>query len=292
MRWLVTGATGLLGGYLLRELHAETVVAWSGSQRTDVLGRPVVRVDLADPAAVESAFRAAAPDVVLHAAAVARVDECRREPDKARRINTEGSRLLAQLAAERGARLVFVSTDLVFDGEKGDCREEDTPHPLTAYGRTKADGEKAVFTFPLTAVARLSLLYGLCLTGRSSFFDRMAAALKDGRSITLFADEWRTPLDLTTAATALVELARSDVTGLLHIGGPERISRLEMGQQLAEVLSVTFDSIVSAGRNDAPGEEPRPADTSLDSSRWRGLFSRLPWPSYRHVLSRLFGRPA
>ncbi|HEX4590789.1 MAG TPA: SDR family oxidoreductase, partial [Gemmataceae bacterium] len=243
MRWLLTGATGLLGGYVLRQLRSESIVAWSGSQQSDVLGVPLIRADLADSAAVAAAFSAAAPDVVIHAAAVARVDECRRDSDRARRINTEGSRHLAELAAERGARLVYVSTDLVFDGERGSYRESDSPSPLTVYGLTKADAETAVLTFPRTAVARLSLLYGPCLTGRSSFFDRMVAALKQGQPIPLFADEWRTPLDLATAATALVELGRSEVTGLLHIGGPERLSRLEMGRQLAEALGVSGDSI-------------------------------------------------
>jgi dTDP-4-dehydrorhamnose reductase len=287
MRWLLTGATGLLGGYLLRHLRdrGEPVVAWSGSRQTEVLGTPLARVDITDADAVAAAFRAAAPDVILHAAAVARVDECRREPEKARRVNTEGSRHLAELAAERGARVVFVSTDLVFDGEGGHYREDDPPNPLTVYGRTKADAEPGVLAFPRTAVARLSLLFGPCLTGRSSFFDRMVVALRENRPIPLFADEWRTPLSLSTAAEALVALARSDVTGLLHIGGPERLSRLEMGRQLAEVLGVSGESIVVTGRNDAPAEEPRPADTSLDSSRWRSLFPDLPWPPYREVLA-------
>ena len=182
-----------------------------------------------------------------------------------------------------GARFVFVSTDLVFDGDRGNYRETDPPNPLTVYGRTKADAEKEVLAFPGTAVARLSLLYGPCLTGRSSFFDRMVTALRENLPISLFADEWRTPLALPTAAAALASLARSDVTGLRHIGGPERPSRLEMGRQLAEVLGVSGESIVVTGRNDVPADEPRPADTSLDSSRWRGLFPSLPWPTHRAV---------
>src|SRR4051812_27511111 len=106
MRWLVTGATGLLGGHLLRALQSsgDKLIAWSGARQTEVLGQPVLRVDISDPPAVASAFRDAAPDLVIQAAAVARVDECRREPDKARRINTEGARHLAVLTSERGGR--------------------------------------------------------------------------------------------------------------------------------------------------------------------------------------------
>src|SRR3954452_4443791 len=129
MRWLVTGASGLLGGYLLRQLRAagESVVAWSRSHA----GESFTPVDLADPTAVAAAFHSAAPDVVLHAAALARVGDCHRDPAGARRINTDGTRLLAELAADAGARLVFVSTDLVFDGERGEYRESDVPNPLS-----------------------------------------------------------------------------------------------------------------------------------------------------------------
>jgi dTDP-4-dehydrorhamnose reductase len=284
MRWLVTGATGLLGGYLLRELRDESVVAWSGSQQSSAFSVPLTRIDVTDHDVTAAAFRAAAPDAVIHVAAVARVDECRREPDKARRVNTDATRHLAELAADRGARFVFVSTDLVFDGEQGNYREDDLPNPLTVYGRTKADGEAAVMAISRTAVARLSLLHGPCLTGRSSFFDRMVTALRENRPIPLFTDEWRTPLDLPTAAKALVALGRSDVNGLLHVGGPERLSRLEMGRQLAEVLGVSGESIVVTGRNDVPADEPRPRDTSLESSRWRRLFPTIAWPSYCDVL--------
>jgi dTDP-4-dehydrorhamnose reductase len=292
MRWLVTGATGLLGGYLLRELRGESVVAWSGSQQTTVLGELLTRVDITDPAATAAAFREAAPDAVIHAAAVARVDECRRDPDKARCVNTDASWHLAELAAGRAIPFVFVSTDLVFDGERGHYSEADEPNPLTVYGRTKDYAERAVLIMPYSAVARLSLLYGPCLTGRSSFFDRMVTALRENRPIPLFADEWRTPLALPTAAAALVQLARSAVNGVWHIGGPERLSRLEMGRQFANVIGVSGESIAATGRHDIPADEPRPADTSLDSSRWRGLFPNLAWPTFREgVAKMLFIRP-
>jgi dTDP-4-dehydrorhamnose reductase len=113
----------------------------------------------------------------------------------------------------------------------------------------------------------------------------MVESLKSGRPVTLFADEWRTPLGIGTAARALVELARADVTGLMHIGGPERLSRVEMGRQLAEHLRVSPESIVAAKREAVPAPEPRPCDTSLDSSRWRALFPDFPWPTYRESLA-------
>jgi dTDP-4-dehydrorhamnose reductase len=271
MRILVTGASGQLGAYLLRELHGRAdLVAWSGSRH----------VDLTDPHALAAAFHAAHPDVVIHAAALARLADCQREPRRAQQVNVTATAALADQCVQSGTRLVFVSTDLVFDGERGGYREDDAPSPLSVYGRTKRDAEDVVRAVPQAVVARLSLLYGPSRNGRSSFFDEQTAALRTGRPVTLFTDEWRTPLDLTTAARALAALAVSEITGTLHVGGPERLSRYEMGVRLAAALGVEASAIVAMTRAEAPAAEPRPRDTSLDSSRWRAAFPEIPWPRY------------
>ncbi len=294
MRVLVTGASGQLGGYLVRRLlqAAHAVTGWSGSARGPVAGLPPEPVDLADADAVAAAFRRARPQVVLHAAARARIHDCYRDPDRARRVNTDGSALLARLAAESGARMVHVSTDLVFDGERGAYREEDPATPLSVYGRTKCDAEPAVLAYPRHAVVRVSLLFGPSVVGRASFFDEQVAALRAGRPVTLFADEWRTPLSLETAATALTELACSDFTGLLHLGGPERLSRLEMGRRLAAHLGADPALAVPGLRAQAPASEPRPRDTSLDSTRWHRLFPQVPWPGFDEALRQCLPRRA
>src|SRR5262249_48570044 len=146
MRLLLTGASGLLGAYLLRELAQwqGDGVAWSGTQGGDLFGRRLLPVDLADTDQVVAAFRQSKPTVVLHAAALASVAECQRDPQRARQVNVQATALLAELAAEGRARLVFVSTDLVFDGEHAPYRETDSAAPLSLYGATKAEAESAV----------------------------------------------------------------------------------------------------------------------------------------------------
>jgi dTDP-4-dehydrorhamnose reductase len=288
-RFLVTGASGQLGAYLLRRLRdsGHAVTAWSGTRTGELFGAPLHPVDLADPDALADAFRRARPDVVLHAGALARVADCHRDPQRAQRVNARASAVLAELCAAASARLVLVSTDLVFDGERAPYREDDTPAPLSAYGASKRAAEEAVLAWPRHAVVRLSLLFGPSLAGRPSFFDEQADALRAGRPVTLFADEWRTPLDLDSAAHALLELARSDFAGLLHVGGAQRLSRVEMGLRLAEFLHADPAVIVAARRADVPAGEPRPRDVALDSSRWRGLFPALPWPDFPAALRRL-----
>ena len=290
MRTLVTGASGQLGSYVLRHLagRGAEVAAWTGARSGDLFGVPLRPVDLADAGAVADAFREAHPAVVVHAGALARVADCHGDPARAERVNTRGTALLAELAAEAGARLVYVSTDLVFEGERGWYREEDAPAPLSVYGRSKAAAEPAVLAVPRAAVVRVSLLFGPGIGGRPSFFDEQVAALRAGRPLTLFADEWRTPLSLAVASGALLTVADSDFTGLLHLGGPERLSRLEMGQRLAAFLGADPCGIVAVSREQGPAAEPRPRDVALDSSRWRMLFPVQPWPTWDEALRQAF----
>lgn len=284
-RVLVTGATGQLGGYLLRELagRGDRVVAWAhgGSAKfSDVVARPV---ELTDASALDRAFAEAAPDVVIHAAAMAAVGDCARDPHRAEAVNVGGTAALSRRCAAAGARLVFVSTDLVFDGEGAPYAEFAEPSPLSVYGRTKVTAERIVLATG-QVVVRVSLLYGPSLTGRPGFFDTQVKSLRGGRPVRLFHDEWRTPLDLATAARALIAVAQSDLGGVFHVGGPERMSRLDMGRRLAAHLGVGLGAIEAVSRSTATGE-PRPRDTTLDSRRWRDSFPDQPWPTLEQALT-------
>jgi dTDP-4-dehydrorhamnose reductase len=284
-RILVTGATGQLGAYAVRELVGRgfEVVAWGHSRAAIVHGIPSHSVDLVDVLTVERAFFDAAPDVVIHCAAMAAVSDCARDPNRADAVNVSGTAGLTRLAESAGIRLVFVSTDLVFDGENAPYGEDAERSPLSVYGRTKALAEDAVCKRPRNAVIRVSLLFGPSGSDRKNYFDSQVAAIRGGAPLQLFHDEWRTPLDLATAAKALVAVADSSFSGLLHVGGPERMSRLELGERLAQFLGVRSDQIQAVSRSAACGE-PRPRDTSLNSSNWRALFPAIRWPRLEEAL--------
>jgi dTDP-4-dehydrorhamnose reductase len=130
-------------------------------------------------------------------------------------------------------------------------------------------------------------MFGPALNGQLSFFDQQRAAIREGREMKLFEDEWRSPLSLITAACALVGLADSDVEGIVHVGGPERMSRWEMGLRLAEALGGNPAPLARARQSDVAFPEPRPRDVSLDSTYWRSLFPQHPWPTWSDAVREL-----
>ena len=285
MKILITGASGQLGAYLLDEVGGtgHRAVAWSGPRPAGSpaevrAGVPFEPVDLADLDAIEPALERADPGVIVHAAAISSAEACRLDPGRAELVNVRATRRIAEWAESKHRRLVFTSTDLVFGGDRPLRREDDPAEPTLRYGRTKLDAERAVLADRAAAVARLPLLYGPGRAGRPSFFDRSIAALRRGEPQSFFADEFRTPLDYASAARGLVRLALSDFAGVVHLAGPERLSRFELMSRAARALGLDPALVRANSRADAPGAEPRPADVSLDGGRWRRHFPDLVWP--------------
>jgi dTDP-4-dehydrorhamnose reductase len=286
MRIVVTGASGQLGSYVIDRLARgpHEVIAWSG-RTANVRGELRLQpVDLTDALAVTAALEQADPDVLVHLAAISSTEAVRRDPKRALAVNVSGTGLLAEWAAKHDRRLLYTSTDLVFDGSKSWYGEDDPALPIVEYGRTKRDSEPAVLATRRGLVARLSLLYGPSRSLTAGYFDRAMAAMRTANPQSFFADEFRTPLDNMTASRILVRLAESAVTGLMHVGGPERLSRFELMRRAASVLGVDPGFVRGNRRADVPVAEPRPVDVSLDTSRLLHLFPDLEFPGVEDAL--------
>jgi dTDP-4-dehydrorhamnose reductase len=292
MRILVTGASGKLGCYLLQHLAGtDDVVAWTQGTRGEILGCSLTPVELTSARAVETAFEKSHPEVIIHTAAVTAVADCFLNPRLAHAVNAEGSRLLAELADGHDAQLIYVSTDMVFDGHEGWYTENATAKPVSTYGRSKLAGEQAVVAFRQHAVVRVSWMFGTALHQRKSFYDSMLRSIKHNEPMRLFDDEWRTPLSLRTAAVELSRLAHSSLCGIFHLGGRERMSRFEMGRRLAKFLGGDENTVQAGKRSDVNFDEPRQADLSLDSTLWRQTFPAAQFPTWEEELKREEGRP-
>jgi dTDP-4-dehydrorhamnose reductase len=281
MRIVVTGASGRLSAYLIDRLVADgrhEVDGWSGSAQ-GVRGAITLRtVELTAEEELAAALGDTDPQIVIHAAAISSADAMYLDLERARAVNIAATRRLAAWAARHDRRLLFTSTDLVFDGSRSWNREEDPADPILEYGRTKRAAEPFVLAVPGGLVCRLSLLYGSSRWGKPSIFDRAVGALRNGLPQTFFEDEFRTPLDYQTAALMLVRLAESETTGLIHLGGPERLSRFEMMRRVAVIGGIDPGLVRANRRADSPLPEPRPADVSLDSTRFAFLFPGLDRP--------------
>ena len=278
-RLLVTGAGGLLGGRLTALLAAEMDVVGAVHRSAAPDGVATTPLDLLDERSIEAALDAVRPQAVLHSAAMANIDLCDRDPELATRLNTDATAALARLCARRGVRLVALSTDTVFPGTHALSSEEDEPRPLMHYARTKLDGERAALAAHAGAVvARIALVAGRGHGPRGTASETIAWALRAGRAIRLFTDQYRTPVDAESVAAAVSVLLSGSQGGVFHLGGAERISRYDLGLRVAAALGLSTAPIEPARQADSPDLALRPLDASFDSSRARRELGFSPRP--------------
>ena len=263
---LIVGASGFLGWNLARALRgAHHVTGTFSRSPVEIDGCRMERLDLGSKDDAASLIRALRPDLVLNAAAIIDVDFCERERGKAELINAEGARIVAELAAEIGARMIYFSTDMVFDGRKGMYNEEDIPHPSNWYGETKFAGERWTRDrCPGAVIARLALMYGVGSQAHGSFLQWMLRRLGEGECVDLFTDQFRTPTfvgDVCRAVAGMIE--RPEVAGIYHVAGPERMNRYEFGERVAEVFHFPVGLLRPVRMEDLKDLMPRPEDSSL-----------------------------
>ena len=264
-RVLVTGASGLLGGRLASLLAASFDVL--GTLHRKVPATPeAIPLDLDLPEALAGALDRARADAVIHCAALADADACEREPERARTINVDAAAALGRWARARSARLIHVSTDLVLGGRRPFSGEHVGAEPILVYGRTKKEGEEAVLAEG-GVVVRVPLIVGRGHGARRTASEAIADGLAARRPLRLYADQYRTPTDAESVAAALAVLVVGSQQGLFHLGGPERVSRYELGQRVAGVLGLSADTIEAVTMDRVPLAVPRPADVSMDSAR-------------------------
>jgi dTDP-4-dehydrorhamnose reductase len=261
----ITGAAGFIGNYLV-----QTAPQFAPGWRVQGLTR--AQVDLLDFDAVRRAFREQQPRLIIHCAAVSRSPVAQANPDLARRVNVDVTAHLAGLAAD--IPFVFFSSDLVFDGLTGNYDESATPNPLNVYAETKITAEKVVLANPRHTVLRVALNAGVSLTGDRAFNEQMRLAWQRGETLRLFTDEFRCPIPASITARAVWELVNQDQTGIFHVAGSERLSRLEIGKLLAARWPRLNPKIETALARDHPNP-PRPRDASLNCAK---VQRALPFP--------------
>lgn len=259
----ITGAGGLIGGYVLRAASC-----YAPSWRAVGLTR--AQLDLTNFNALREAFRRDAPRLIIHCAALSRSTACQQDPALARQLNTTLTAELAGLAA--ALPLVFLSSDLVFDGRDGNYTEDAAPNPLSVYAETKLAAEQIVLANPRHTVIRTPLNGGTSPTGDRGFNEELRRAWQAGRTVKLFTDEFRTPIPAAVTARAIWELVACNQPGLYHVAGSERLSRLQIGQLIARRWPQLQPRIEAGSLKEYVGA-PRAPDTSLNCAKAQKLLS-------------------
>ena len=259
----ITGAGGLIGHHFSRAAVA--------AERWNVIPLTRADLDLLDAAAVQERFRRERPAAVVHCAALSKTPACQADPRLARRCNVEVTRQLAGLAGD--GRFVFFSTDLIFDGRGGNYAENAPPNPLHVYGETKVAAEAAVRTHPRHLIVRTSLNYGTSPTGDRSFAEEMLLAVRAGKTLSLFADEFRSPLTVADTVATVNDLLAAGATGTYHVAGRERLSRWEIGELVAGQHPELRGKLRADSLRHYQGP-PRAPDTSLDCGKTVRLLRR------------------
>jgi dTDP-4-dehydrorhamnose reductase len=243
-RFLVTGASGLLGLNLCLEVFLRHEVIGVVNEH-GLVGAPfpLHKVDLSQPGQAASLIAEISPDVVIHCAALANLDACESQPDMAKRVNTDLPGKLAEITMRSGIRLVHISTDCVFDGQKGNYTEDDIPTPVGVYALTKVEGERRVMeSNPRAVIARVNF-YGWSLAHKRSlgefFFENLAAHQK----VKGFTDVFFCPLLVNDLANILVEIAELPLRGIYHVLSQEALSKYDFGCRLAHQFGLDADLI-------------------------------------------------
>lgn len=262
-RLLVTGGAGYLASELLRRARGwELAATWHSREPAEPGRADWIQLDVRDGDAVGSVVDRVRPDAIVHTAYL-------QKGEGAYETTVHGAQAVAETAQRVGARLVHMSTDVLFDGRKGSAyTERDEPTPINDYGRAKADAERLVAAAcPGAVMVRTSLVYDGSGTSRHEEIALQAA--RGELDMPFFTDELRCPVLVGDLASALLELMRLDVAGVLHVAGADAVSRYEFACLVASANGVDPSGIAAASIQQQGIE--RPLNCALDSSRAASL---------------------
>ena len=226
-----------------------------------------VRADLTKREEVRAVIREFKPDWIVHLAAHTDLDYCELHPKQSAMIHVEMTRMIAEVAGEVNAGMLFVCTDSVFDGARGNYTEDDPPNPLNCYAQSKQQGERVVQdTCEKYLILRVNF-FGWNCQNKKSLAEWILSELEADRSILGFTDIIFNPLLANTVAELIFEFIEKDLTGLYHLGCREHISKYEFASLIAECFHLNAALITPASIDKMPFKAKRPKNTSLSTKK-------------------------
>ncbi len=275
MKIFITGGSGLAGSRMAEMAVARGDEVFSGYAHNPPSWGREVRFDLLDANGIRDIIERMRPDVIVHSAALTDVDRCEREKELAYKMNVEGTRAIAEGARRAGSHLVYISTDYVFDGQRGLYREDDDTNPVSYYGSTKLLGEE--FCLDRGCVARTCVIYGSRpASGKVNFALWLLNNLKSGKEARVVTDQFITPTLNSSLAAMVLEAADRHLSGIYHLSGATRVSRYDFARRLARVFDLDSSLILPSRLSELNWLAKRPMDSSLDTGKARGKLMNMP----------------
>ncbi len=274
MKALIIGASGQVGG-ALSSLAVRRKIEVYGTSR---VGQGFLYLDLADPVSITAAFEKSRPDLVLLCSAMTHVDGCERDPELAGRVNSAGPELVAGECARLGAKLVYFSTEYVFDGKGGPYGEDDRVNPVSVYGRTKLEGERAVLRLKDSLAVRTTVVYSHNPASRN-FIMQLISNYRAGAKMRVPSDQFSNPTYAPDLAAAVLDLAGKGASGIYNVVGPDWLNRYEFA--LKACAAFGFDPAFLEPRltSELGQAAARPLKAGLRTEKLAGELGRALPPS-------------
>jgi dTDP-4-dehydrorhamnose reductase len=276
LRWLVTGASGLLGHDLVRRLldAGFEVVAVRNEHPIGLSGAHEIAADLERDGSLAELVERFRPGVAVHAAGLTNVDACEKEEKKAFRLHALAAGELARSTRKVGGVPVLISTDHLWAGTDSLVDETMPVDPVNAYARTKAAGEDLFLDAAPGGLIVRTNFFGIGRPWRRSFSDWIEDCLRQGNKVHAFRDVFFTPIALDLLTASLCELVAVNARGVLHVAGGERISKFEFARRLAIARALQVEHVLPGSIEDASLTAPRPRDMSLSTKKVAALLGR------------------
>ena len=274
MKILVTGANGFVGNSLVMQLlqrKYEVIATGRGDCRLQFNGKNkfiYASLDFTKKEQVENIFEHHQPDIVVHAGAMSRPDECEEKKELAYSINVTGTDILLAAAAKWQSHFIFLSTDFVFSGDKLMYNETDETGPVNYYGTTKLLAEEKVLQYPFgKTILRTILVYGKPFTGRSNILTIVKEKLEKGETYNVYDDQVRTPTFVEDLITGIIACIEKETTGIFHIGGKDVLTPFDMACKVADYLKLDKSLLQKVTRENFSQPALRPLLTGLNISK-------------------------
>ena len=286
-RLLITGGSGLLGAnFIASAVEQYDTYGVYHANPVQIQGCNIVQGDLTQQSFVNCLLNDTGPDIIVHCAALTDVDYCEGDEIKAWQVNVGITEHLLRWATENGSKLVYISTDSVFDGQRGSYCEDDFTNPLNIYAKTKLAAETMIGQRCPNHLIVRSNIYGWNIQQKLSLAEWILETLRHGQNVNGFRDVFFNPLLVNDLANVLLDMLKQELTGIFHVGSSQRINKADFAREIAREFGLKVDLVRDVSIEDMSFRAPRPKDTTLNVAKAEAAL-HYEMPGIREGLKRM-----